>query len=134
MNLTKFSKDRMKLSASRWSVPREYFDPLYNYLVHGFEPGSFWTAVLSNDFMRAMQSSHPSNDVTTLKHTVGWIQDSFPQESYGNIHMVEDWVNRSAHDRRRILESARMIYTEQEEIIKGLRGDRSTEPMMYDNG
>ena len=131
MNLTKFSKDLMKLSASRWSVPRDYFDPLYNYLVHGFEPGSFWTAVLANDFMRAVQSSHPSNDITALKHTVGWIRDSFPQESYGNIHMVEDWVNRSAHDRRRILESAHLIYTEQDEIMKGLRGDHSTEPVMY---
>ena len=131
MNLTKFSKDLMKLSASRWSVPRDYFDPLYNYLVHGFEPGSFWTAVLANDFMRAMQHSHPSNTIEALKHTVGWIQDSFPVESYGNRYIVEDWIHRSAHDRRTILESSRLIYTEQEEIIKGLRGDRSTEPFLY---
>jgi hypothetical protein len=131
MNLTKFSKDLMKLSASRWTVPRDYFDPLYNYLVHGFEPGSFWTAVLSNDFMRAMQHSHPSNTIEALKHTVGWIQDSFPVESYGNRDIVEDWIHRSAQDRRTILESSRLIYTEQEEIIKGLRGDRSTEPILY---
>jgi hypothetical protein len=132
MNLTKFSKDRMKLSATRWSVPRDYFDPLYSYLVHGFEPGSFWTAVLANDFMRAMQSSHPSNDVTALKHTAGWIQDSFPRESYGNIHMVEDWVNRSGHDRRQILESVRMIYTEQEEIMLGLKGQQiAPEPVLW---
>jgi len=131
MNLTKFSKNRMILSASRWSVPRDYFDPLYSYLVHGFEPGSFWTAVLANDFMRAVQHSHPSNDVTALKHTAGWIQDSFPQESYGNIHMVEDWVNRSGHDRRRILESACMIYTEHEEIMKALQGEQSVETILH---
>jgi hypothetical protein len=131
MNLTKFSRDLMMLSASRWSVPRDYFDPLYNYLVHGYEPGSFWTAVLANDFMRAVQHSHPSNSIEALKHTVGWIQDSFPRESYGNIIMVEDWIHRSGHDRRMILESARMIYSEQEEIMKGLRGDRSTEPVLW---
>jgi hypothetical protein len=131
MKVSKLNRDRVMLTASRWSVAREYFDPLYNYLVHGFEPGSFWTAVLANDFMRAVQHSHPSNDITALKHTVGWIRDSFPQESYGNIHMVEDWVNRSAYDRRRILESAHLIYTEQDEIMKGLRGDHSTEPVMY---
>ena len=131
MNLTKVSKDLMKLSASRWTVPRDYFDPLYNYLVHGFEPGSFWTAVLCNDFMRAMQHSHPSNTIEALKHTVGWIQDSFPVESYGNIYMVRDWIELSPHHRRMSLESSRLIYTEQEEIMKGLRGDRSTEPFLY---
>jgi hypothetical protein len=130
MNITKYSRDLMMLSASRWTVPRDYFDPLYNYLVHGYEPGSFWTAVLANDFMRAVQSSHPSNDIPALKHTVGWIQDSFPRESYGNIYIVEDWVNRSADDRRQILESARMIYTEQEEIMLGLRGQRTEEPQL----
>jgi hypothetical protein len=131
VNITKFSRDRMMLSASRWSVPRDYFDPLYNYLVHGFEPGSFWSAVLANDFMRAMQSSHPGNTVDALKATVGWIQDSFPQESYGNIFMVEDWINRSGHDRRLILESSHMIYTEQQEIMLALKGDRSCEPVLY---
>lgn len=132
MTLTKFSRDRMMLSASRWSVPREYFDPLYNYLVHGYEPGSFWSAVLANDFMRAMQSSHPSNTIEALKHTTGWIRDSFPQESYGNIFMVEDWISRSGHDRRLILESARMIYTEQEEIMMVLKGERTApEPVLW---
>jgi hypothetical protein len=132
MTVTKFSRNRMMLSATRWTVPRDYFDPLYNYLVHGYEPGSFWTAVLANDFMRAVQSSHPSNDITALKHVVGWIRDSFPQESYGNIFMVEDWVNRSGHDRRQILESAQMIYTEQEEIMLGLKGEQiAPEPVMW---
>jgi hypothetical protein len=132
MNITKFSRNRMMLSATRWSVPRDYFEPLYNYLVHGFEPGSFWVAVLANDFMRAVQSSHPANTMDALKNTVGWIQDAFPLESYGNRFIVEDWVNRSGHDRRRILESACMIYTEQEEIILGLKGEQpAPEPMMW---
>jgi hypothetical protein len=132
MNITKFSRNRMMLSATRWSVPRDYFDPLYNYLVHGFEPGSFWTAVLANDFMRAIQHSHPSNSIDALKNTAGWIQDSFPLESYGNIFIVEDWVNRSGHDRRRILESACMIYSEQEEIMLGLKGVQPVpEPVLW---
>ena len=131
MNLTKFSRDRMMLSASRWSVPRDYFEPLYNYLVHGFEPGSFWSAVLANDFMRAVQHSHPSNDISALKNTVGWIQNSFPEQSYGDRFIVGDWVNRSGHERRQILESARMVYTEQEEVMMALQGKKSYEPMMW---
>jgi hypothetical protein len=131
VNLTKFSRDRMMVTASRWTVPRDYFEPLYNYLVHGFQPGSFWSAVLANDFMRAVQHSHPSNDISALKNTVGWILNSFPVESYGNRFIVGDWVNRSGHERRQILESARMVYTEQEEVMMALQGKKSYEPMMW---
>jgi len=131
MELTKLSVDRMKLSASRWSVPREYFDPLYNYLVHGFEPGSFWTSVLANDFMGAIQRSHPSNDIPALKHCVGWIQDSFPQGSYGDYRSVRYWVNMDPSQRRLTLEECRLIYTEQEEIMLGLKGEQSHEPFLY---
>ena len=131
MNLTKFSRDRMMVTASRWTVPRDYFEPLYNYLVHGFEPGSFWSAVLANDFMRAVQHSHPSNDISALKNTVGWIQDSFPEQSYGNRFIVGDWVNRSGHERRQILEQHNLIYSEQEEVMMALQGKKSYEPMMY---
>jgi hypothetical protein len=131
MQLTKFSRDRMLLSASRWTVPRDYFDPLFIYLVHGYEPGSFWTAVLANDFMRAVQSSHPGNTIEALKNTVGWIQDSFPRESYGDRMIVRQWTQMSGLDRRLCLEAAHMIYTEQEEIMKGLKGERSQEPFLY---
>lgn len=131
LKLTKFSHNRIKLSASRWTVPREYFDPLYNYLVHGFEPGSFWTAVLANDFMRAVQSSHPGNSIEALKHTTGWIQDSFPRESYGDYDRVYQWTALDPVDRRLYLEEARLIYTEQDEIMLTLKGEKSAEPFLY---
>jgi hypothetical protein len=131
MNLTKFSRDRMMVTASRWTVPRDYFDPMYNYLVHGFAPGSFWSAVLANDFMRAVQHSHPSNTIDALKHTVGWIQDSFPEQSYGDSDKVILWQGLEPIQRRRILESTDMIYTEQQEVMMALQGKKSYEPMMY---
>jgi hypothetical protein len=131
MNLTKFSRDRMMVTASRWTVPRDYFEPLYNYLVYGFEPGSFWSAVLSNDFIRAIQCSHPSNTIEALKHTVGWIQDSFPEQSYGDSDKVILWQGLEPIQRRRILESTDMIYSEQQEIMLALQGKKSYEPMLY---
>jgi hypothetical protein len=131
MNLTKFSRDRMMLSATRWTVPRDFFDPLYNYLVHGFEPGSFWSAVLANDFMRAVQHSHPSNDIPALKNTVGWILDSWPEAAYGDCSTIQTWVDFSGHKRRLYLEQHNLIYTEQEEIMMALQGKKSYEPMMY---
>jgi hypothetical protein len=131
MNLTKFSRDRMMVTATRWTVPRDYFEPLHNYLVYGFAPGSFWSAVLANDFMRAVQHSHPSNDISALKNTVGWILNSFPEQSYGDHDRVILWQDLEAIQRRRILESTDMIYTEQQEIMMALQGKKSYEPMMY---
>jgi hypothetical protein len=132
MNITKFSRNRMMLSATRWSVPRDYFDPLYNYLVHGFEPGSFWSAVLANDFMTAVQHSHPSNDIPALKNTVGWIRDRWAPESYGDYHRVQAWIQLSPGYRRMVLESARLIHTEQEEIMMALKDVKpAPEPVMW---
>jgi hypothetical protein len=129
--VSKLNRDRVMLTASRWTVAREYFDPLYNYLVYGFEPGSFWTAVLANDFMTAVQHSHPSNTIPALKNTVGWIRDSWPEAAYGDYSTIQTWVAFSGHDRRLYLEHHRILLTEQEEIMAALRGQRSEEPQLY---
>ena len=130
MKLTEHSRNRMRMSASHWSIPAEYFDPLYNYLVHGFEPGSFWTAVLANDFARAIQHSHPGNSIQALKNTVGWMQDQWPTMSYGNLQVVRHWLELDAVERRLHLEEAHLIYTEQDEIMLALRGERTYEPFL----
>lgn len=122
MKITHYSKNKLYESASRWQVPREYFDPLFNYLLYGFEPGSFWTAVLANDFFTAMQASHPGNTIESLKHTTGWIRDAFPLESYGSYETVKGWIESDESIRRVLLESVRMIYTEKEEVEMALRG------------
>ena len=128
MKLTEHSRNRMRVAASHWSVPAEYFDPVYNYLVHGFEPGSFWTAVLANDFARAIQHSHPANSIPALKNTVGWIQDSWPKSTYGDYTAVKIWLEMTGSERRLHLESVGLIYSEQDEIMMTLRGERSYEP------
>ena len=132
MTLTKLSQQRLRLSANRWTVCKDYFDPLYNYLVHGFEPGSFWSAVLANDFMRAVQHSHPSNDIPALKHAVGWIKDSFPLEAYGSYEQQQIWIKLDSHQRRMFLEHYDLVYTEQEEIMLGLKGVQlQPEPILW---
>jgi hypothetical protein len=49
MNLTAHSRNRILKTFELWRVPKDFADPMYNYLVHGYEPGSFFTAVLAND-------------------------------------------------------------------------------------
>ena len=132
MKITQYSRLRIMESADYWSVPHEYFDPLFNYLVHGWEPGSFWSAVLANDFFRALQSSHPSNSIPQLKNAVGWIQDSFPRQSFGSYEQVHNWLFFTEQERRLCLENHGLIYTEREEVEMALRGVKTTpEPMLF---
>jgi hypothetical protein len=133
MNVSKLNRNRVMLSASRWTVPREYFDALYNYLVYGFEPGSFWTAVLANDFMSAIQHSHPANTIEALKHATGWIQETFPQGSYGDRRSVAYWAKMDPAERRLTLEHHRILLSEQEEIMAILKGEdaQTFEPVLW---
>jgi len=78
MNITVYSRNRFYETFSKWDVPRDFADPMANYLVYGYEPGGFFTALLANDFFAAIQSSHPANTVEALKCLVGWINDCMP--------------------------------------------------------
>ena len=133
MQVSKFNRKRVMLGASRWTVAREYFDPLYNYLIYGFEPGSFWSAVLANDFMNAIQHSHPANTIEALKHATGWIQDTFPQGSHGNYRSIKDWVSMDPAERRLTLEHYQVLLSEQEEVMAILKGEhaRTPEPVLW---
>lgn len=114
--MTQYSVKRIQESAAVWQVDVEYRDALINYLVHGFQPGSFWSAVLANDFKRAIQSSHPANTIPALKAATGWIWDSFPAVSRGSPETVNRWLAMTAAERRSHLELCGLIHTEKEEV------------------
>ena len=131
MNITVYSHHLMKESCERWAVPRDFADPMLNYLVYGYKPGSCFSAVLANDFFRAIASSHPSNTVEAFKALAGWILDVFPAEARGSYQAVDQWCQLDAVTRRAILERQGLIYTEQEEVLKILRNERAVEPLLY---
>ena len=122
MNLTKYSADEIRKGMEQWDVADDYAASMYNYLVHGFEPGSFFTAILANDFMGAVQHSHPANTIMALKALVGWINDYMPHEAKGSHEIVGRWCKKTSDERRAILEAAHLIYTEEDEIIMTLKG------------
>jgi len=131
MKLSVYSRYKILRSASHLEndfymggINRDFFDPIYNYLVHGFNPGSFFTAVLANDFAGAILHSHPSNSIEALKKLVRWIKDIHGMGMfYGNYDIVYNWTKKSENERRSILEEIGLIFTEEEEIIMILRGD-----------
>ena len=131
MELTKYSRNRFLDSLVHWHIPKEYADPIYNYLVYGFEPGSFFRSVFANDFMMAMSRSHPANTVESLKSVSGWVLNSCPTEAWGSYKNVDAWLAMNAKQRRVHLEEWALAYTEQQEIEMALRNTFTREPFFY---
>jgi len=131
MNITVYSRNRLYETFSKWDVPRDFADPMANYLIYGYEPGGCFSAVLANNFFAAIQSSHPRNTVEAFKCLVGWINDCMPSEAYGSDNQVSEWCCLPEGHRRAILEKYELIYTEQEEVMLALRDESTIEPILY---
>ena len=117
---------------SNWELCPEHAATMYLYLVHGLSPGSFFTAILANDFFGAVSHSHPSNTMLSLKNLVGWLNSELPREAAGSYAAVENWGKLSVAERRAKLEQHNIIYTEQDEMWMTLRGDRVSIPQQYE--
>lgn len=131
MNLTVYGRNRIFGTFSRWDVPREFADPMYNYLVYGYQPGGCFTAVLANDFIGAIRSSHPANTVEAFKALAGWINECCPNVAQGNYDKVEAWCDMTSAMRRPILEKHGLVYTEKEEVWMALKDTPTQEPILY---
>ena len=129
MNVTKYSRNRFMQTLNTWEVPREYAEVMFNYFVHGFEPGSFFTAALANDFAGAMASSHPANSIPALKNFVGWLRHTMTYgKAWGDRKTVKNWLAMSDSERRAVLVEHGLVYSEQQEIMLALKNERSVEP------
>ena len=132
MTLTAHSRNKLLETFAQYEVPKEYADPIFNYLVHGFHPGGFWNAVFANDFMSAMARSHPANSVAALKKTVSWIMNHLVNGvTHGSYEVVKEWLKKPAEERRAILEAVGLVYSEQTEIVMILKDVPTHEPHLW---
>jgi len=131
MNLTPYSRNRILKTFQNWHVEKEFADPMFNYLVHGFSPGSCFTAVLANDFLSAVSRSHPANTIEAFKHLAGWIRDTVPAEARGSYAAVDHWTRLDANVRREVLESTGLVLTADQEMWATLKNLPTTEPVLY---
>jgi hypothetical protein len=130
-DLTKYSKKRLYDTFSKWRVARDFAEPMYNYLVYGFEPGSCFTSVLANDFFGAMTRSHPANTVEAFKALAKWIADTVPAEARGSYAAVKQWCSLDTDARRHMLEQHRLVYSSEEEVWMTLQDIPCVEPELY---
>jgi hypothetical protein len=74
-----------------FSVDNSYLDEaLYNYLIHGIEPGGFLTAVLANDLRLAVGRA----DHWNRQRFCGIVEDieyNVPAASRSSYRAVSDW-------------------------------------------
>ena len=131
MKLSDYSRNKFRATFAHWKVPSDFAEPFYNYLVHGFSPGSCFTAVLANDFMSVMSRSHPANTVEAFKALVGWMRDSMPEEAYGSYEKIKCWSGMNPEQRRIILEHNNLIFTAKEETWLALKGEPTFDPVLY---
>ena len=128
MKLSEHSRNRLLHSFDLWNVPQEYSQHVYDNLVNGWDPGSFYTAVLANDFMSAVIRSHPNNQIDTLKGLAGWIYNTMPNAAWGSYDRVQTWLKMIDEDRRVVLEQANLIYTTKEEMWLILKNEHTSNP------
>jgi hypothetical protein len=131
MKLSEHSKDRLLASFALWDVDQEYAGTMVNYLVHGFPPGSFFTALLANDFIGAVRSSHPANTINALKKLSGWINAHMPKQAWGSYAAVNAWLELEDEQRREVLEQAQLIYSSKEEVWLILKDEPTETPWPY---
>jgi len=128
MILSEHSRNRLLHTFSLWDVKQEYRGHVYGYLVQGWPPGSFYTAVFANDFAGAMAHSHPSNRVDELKSLSGWLNEYMPEQACGSYDAVEKWLGMSDDDRRTALEQAELIYDVKTEVWLILKNENTSNP------
>ena len=131
MQLTPYSRNRILETFKNWQVDKDFADPMYNYLVYGFSPGSCFTAILANDFMDAIARSHPGNTIEAFKRLTGWIRDTVPTEARGSYSAVDHWIRLTGPIRREVLESTGLVLTADQEMWLTLKNVRTTEPVLY---
>jgi hypothetical protein len=132
MELTLYSENRFYETFVTYNVPKEFADPVFNYFVHGFSPGSFFTALLANDFVGAMCRSHPANTVEGLKMLSIWLQNSgLKTQAWGDYDTVDRWLRMDEGLRRALLEHAELIYSQEQEIMMTLKGEKTHAPLLF---
>lgn len=132
MKLSKYSKNKLLETLAQYEVPKEYADPVFNYLVHGYHPGGFWNAVFANDFMGAMARSHPANTIVALKKTVSWMMNHLINgTTHGSYEVVDAWLKKNPAERREVLEALGLVYSEQSEIVMILKDVPTHEPHLW---
>jgi len=82
------------LNFDNYRLTEQSKESLYNYFVHGLEPGGFMTSVLCNDLYGAAGRADFVN-IDLLGEYAKWLVNHAPYQSYGSPEIVKGWLNKN---------------------------------------
>jgi hypothetical protein len=92
-------------------VSQDWRDIMKSYVIEGFDPGSFFVALLANDLMAAAAKSHELNSWKQIRGVVKWLYNRAPGQCYGSHEKVKAWLALSKDERRKINEGCKLLAT-----------------------
>jgi hypothetical protein len=111
-----------------WGIPELYVNEMYNYLVLGFKPGSFFKGLLCNDAFDMISHSHISNRIETLKPLVNFLMSAgLEGVAFGSKEAYNSWLTMSSGDRKKHLEQVGLFLSEKNQTVFILRGSNYAE-------
>lgn len=71
-------------------VPEHTRESITNYLLYGFEPGGFVSAILAQDYERALYAADTANRQMFWAVAM-WVREHAPAGSWGSYEAIEVW-------------------------------------------
>lgn len=72
-------------------LPAHMQDTARRYVEKGYQGGSFFTAVVSNDFMGAWRNADDIN-TAAMRDWAIWLFNDVPRGCYGSPEHVREWI------------------------------------------
>jgi hypothetical protein len=83
---------KLWLNWSYYDVPQHTRESFENYILHGYRPGSFLSAVLTNNFVSAVCCADTENK-KYLIDIAKWMIHNAPAVCWGSEQAVTNWIN-----------------------------------------
>ena len=97
------STDEFAWLMERHVIPEHTRETLVNYLMKGWEPGGFVTAMLAMDMERAVYAADVANG-PNMQKIARWIIEYCPRNSWGDYETVNCWIEDRGKCRTRFVE------------------------------
>ena len=83
-----------------WSlIPGHMRGAVQRYVMHGMQPGSFLTAVLTNDLSEAFSRADDDN-AAAMQGWVRFLYNYVPSNCKGSAELVNAWIERGGLNKR----------------------------------
>lgn len=94
---------QFKQTFNNYEFPEEMQEAFWNYLAYGWDPGSFGTAILRNNFMDAVARAHRHLTAECFRQMAVWFANVPPPMSFGTDAKIEAWKALTDDERRDIM-------------------------------